>query len=543
MIFFSASILSILLWSVFPAIASSIRSFNAIEMVVYAQVLSIFVWYIYLYYYSGSIFDIYKKTKNIYLYVGVSGLLNALEYILFFVALRISNPVLPTILFESWVIFMVIFNILVERVKVKLTEIVLILVAFLGVFVSVWDPGSRHMIDGDVSFWGILGLGAAICAGVKASLNTKIAEYFSIGEFNAVSGLIPHFLTAQVAVACYLVSFPLIHNYFNVQTILLIGSDVVVQYDVVKILVIGVLIMGAANPIFIYALRIRPSEAHAAVFYLIPIFAIFWLVKFGNHSVTYFEAIGGLITILSIVVISTKELYLDAMLGTSIVSLLSTYAMITVNISGFDIKIGDEEQYLLETSTLIFTLISVFAVERATTIRQECSSGLEALVSAFSKMADNPDSKTRDRIESVMNSVLFIGYSKSKDIPLKYSEEVLELARLCNLESSSYYDFEEKYYAWLDLRSKLFPLSHVLFIGIFGVVCIFSVILVTDYYSYFALFSLFVICGISYLFFYIWKIILPLQLISTMLRVFSEYTRKLGGTLFCHGVWLGKLGD
>ena len=294
---------AILLWSLFPVVATGVQGVSPFMVAISAQSLALVSYAIYLAVRGGGFRGIYRAAIERPKLILLSGLCNAVEYAAFFAALQWADPLATTVLFEVWVIFLVLSNTVLERTSLTGKEIFLIVIAFLGAALAVTDPSALQSSLRSFEGLALLGLLAAFCAGLKASLNARISEDLA-GWSAGTAALLPHFLTGQVALGIYILlaaaSFALHggppHAAFQIPDVL--------TSDMTRIAFVGILIMGVGNPVFIHALRQRPSEAHAAIFYLTPVLAGLWLIVSGKASLGVHTIIGGVLVLGSAVTLS-----------------------------------------------------------------------------------------------------------------------------------------------------------------------------------------------------------------------------------------------
>jgi drug/metabolite transporter (DMT)-like permease len=512
-----AAAITILLWSIFPLTISSVQSLGTFEVVLYAQALSLVPWLVYLVFGRHSLSEVYRaaRTRSLLLLIIVSGICNALEYFSFFLALRQTNPIIPTVIFESWVVFMVIFDVVIFSARMKPGDAALIVLAFFGVTIIITDPGAGTNLLTAIDRWAALGLVASVCAGLKASLNSRIAEKYQDRYGYFVASIVPHFLTVQVALVAYIIALLISLSAYGLPLVGSFEALAASPLDVLRLFAIGMIIMGLANPAFIYALRTRPTEAYSAVFYLIPLLATFWLVQFGRNELTYFITLGGITTIIVIMLISIRSLRMNAMLGTALTSLIATYAIITLSEtgatnSGYEIV----DSFLIEMAILIFSLVGVFGIERVSTTRRENERALLTVASRLVRIYQSGECDVRhpgvrETFDEIGKRIAFVEFAPRRSVPMRVMKYVIDQARSLDCQKELVRDFEESLYSWVEARNNFYPVSHLVFLGAFGLVCGAGIILLTVANGLQPLFAIFIVCGISYVIFYIVEFNVP----------------------------------
>jgi drug/metabolite transporter (DMT)-like permease len=304
--FLAASAATIFLWSLFPIAASGVEHFSPFHVAILAQALALLSWSAYLASRREGFSSIYRIALQRPGLVLLSGFCSAVEYASFLAALQMADPLASTIIFEAWVVFMVLCNMAFFGAQVRARDVAVIALAFLGVGISSADPGDLRAMIAKSNGWLLLALLAALCAGAKAALNERISSGQGQGS-SAVSAMAPHFLTGQVALANYLL---LGLGMFLAQgegPPVSLGAIQVIWPDLVRLIVLGVLIMGVGNPMFIHALRHRPSEGHSAVFNLIPVLAAFWLILAGKADLQFHVVAGGVMVMTSALTLSLRR--------------------------------------------------------------------------------------------------------------------------------------------------------------------------------------------------------------------------------------------
>jgi hypothetical protein len=346
---------------------------------------------------------------------------------------------------------------------------------------------------------------AALCAGLKASLNTSIANYY-VGIAKS-SALVPHFLTVQVALLAYL-GIAAASSSINLDLGAAVSTlSMIPKIDLLYLAVIGVVIMGIANPLFIYSLQRRPTEAHSAVFYLIPLAATFWLIRYGDSDLTYYVASGGFVTLIAILALTVHGVRFDAMMGAAVVSLLSSYAIITFQNFIELPRLMISDRFFVEIAILVFSLIGVFSVERVTTVRHAHEDAtrrfVEALLASF-RASEHPRSK--EVFDEIGKLVSMVEFSNRRRLPINITGEICEKVRRLEVSSILRQEAEANLHEWIDSRARFYPRAHIGFVSLFGIICCLGIIVTATEAVISPIFSLFIISGIGYLIFYIFHL-------------------------------------
>jgi drug/metabolite transporter (DMT)-like permease len=520
-----AAAVTILLWSLFPLLISGISTLDTFTSVLVAQVLSLLIWVIYLIARSERFADVYRTAFTYKWRILVSGLCNAAEYVAFFAALKNSNPVAPTVIFESWIVFMTIFNIAIFGTHLRRSEIAIIALAFLGIAITILDPATGYADLSSLNLWALLGLFAALCAGLKASLNIDIANRFE--KVSRAPSLVPHFLTVQIAVLIYLAFAAFMTpTSLDITSLYQVAQSAPLS-DLIYIALIGIVIMGAANPLFIFALQRRPTEAHSAVFYLIPLAATFWLIYFGDNELTYYVASGGFVTLIAIVTLTVYGVRFDAMMGAGVISLLSAYAIITFQKFVDLPRLMISDRFFVEIAILVFSLIGVFSVERVTNVRHAHEDATRRLIEALlANFRASKDPEAKRLFDGIGRYISLVEFSSQRRIPIGTAQAISAGISKLGAPETLRRDAETALHEWIDTRIRFYPRAHIGFVSLFGLICCLGIIVTATEALISPIFSLFIIGGIAYLVFYIFHLNNPAlqdsaQLLQTY-RLFDE---------------------
>ncbi|SLN42167.1 hypothetical protein [Pseudooctadecabacter jejudonensis] len=249
----------------------------------------------------------------------VSGLLFTIELALFFPAVD-RAPAIAAVLFELWVLSFVITSIWAGT-SARLTRKgwTFLTFGFFGATVAVVDWASLR--DSSMSSLDpvtiLMAITAASAMGVKTYINSRISAKSPDLPMLSASTL-PHLLSGFVALPLW-------------GAIYLAGDDVAVSSSASLLSALPIAVIYLIGvPVFILAVRLRPSESSMAVFYSIPLVALLFLSLTGQVTLNIYFIIGGSIIFIANAFLTQRLPYVSASGLAAILTLAATWLALSI---------------------------------------------------------------------------------------------------------------------------------------------------------------------------------------------------------------------
>lgn len=513
------SLASIIIWGLYPLAVTFVDE-SYLSVLFLAQSLALLLWFAIMWGLRVRNLMFWRLRRTVRKLVLISGIANAAEYISFFAAFRLANPIVPTAIFELWIIFLVIFESLMWKIELKRKDIFLLLFAFLGAAICIVDPNEIGRTFGFDNRWAMLAIFSAAAMGLKSSVNNRLSVFLRRtsrpksnifnkgGDENQayfLASLMPHFYSTQVSLILYAIS--ILFLFFLPDSVLINREifEIIDKQDFYISLVIGLFIIGIGAPIFIYALSIRPSSASASVFYFIPIFAVVSISIFYGESLTYYFSFGVALIISTSYLISLNSAALNSSMVSAISALVFGYVIVLLNDQNIDLTRGNNT-FIVETSFVAFGLVIVFAIERTNQVRLMHHGALFDLSSKFVEASRNNNWSLRKVIE-IQSRISEMDQTQD---PLKrfyMNEKLVDIIN--SIGSSAEHSSRimvNSLHTWLATKMNFFPRSHLFLIILFGFVISSQLVIFSESAERpIAFFSLILCAIVSYLVAFLWE--------------------------------------
>jgi len=224
--------------------------------------------------------DTFKlKSKNHYVCLTALGILFGLHWLTFFQSVKVSNVAIAVLSFSTFPIFVTFIEPIVFKTKLKIKDIILSVITFIGVtFVIPEYNLSNHITTG--VFWGIL---SAVAGAILAVYSKYFVNYYS--------GLLICFYHT---ISCTIFLFPfIITQKLSIET-----------SDLLLIILHGTLFTAIAHAFYISSLKTIKTHLASIITCLEPVYAILFAALLLNEIPTIRTFLGGSI-ILSAVIFGT----------------------------------------------------------------------------------------------------------------------------------------------------------------------------------------------------------------------------------------------
>jgi len=514
------SLASIIIWGLYPLTVTFVGD-SYLSVLFLAQSIGLLLWLAIMWRIGMCRLAFWQLSRKDRKLIVISGIANAAEYISFFIALKMANPIVPTAIFELWIIFLVLFEWRLWKAELKHKDLMLLCFAFVGAAMCIVDPNEFDRTFGFDNRWAILAVFSAAAMGLKSSVNshlsvrfrTRIKKFTSYTNGNArehkiefISSLMPHAYSVQISVIVYFFVYAIsyfasseLHAY-EINIPLSIDSN-----DIIMSFVMGVFIIGLGSPVFIYALSIRPSSSSASVFYFIPIVAIISISIFYGNSLTYYFSFGVSLILLASYLVSLSSASINSSMMSALSAIVFGYVIVLLYDQNIDLSSGSSV-FVIETSFVAFGLVIVFAIERANHVRLKHHENLFHLINLI---IDSARVHKWPAIETIDLQKRISDLDRMQD-PLQRYVKTEQLAEtIWSTNGPSDEDKREIIVAlqcWLSTKMNFFPRSHLFLIFLFGFVIAAQLIVFSAGAERPIAFFALILCAIvAYLIAYLWE--------------------------------------
>lgn len=524
--FLTFAAIAILIWGLYPLYVTFFGD-EFILILVFAQVIAFALWVGVLWLCGVKRVFVWQLRKPMRRAAALSGVGNAVEYLAFFVALKFSNPVIPTALFELWIVFLVLLDFLFWRTPLSRKNFFLLCVAFVGAAMCIINPASLTTTFRIENQWALLALVAALAMALKTSMNNALSlrlrkpggrrmfhEPKSVApgsrRLGFAASLLPHTYAAQYSFVVYLLVVGAF--YIPGSPLQFEGFGALFSISASTWLMaagLGLGIIGIGGPVFIYAMSIRPENSSAAIFYFIPVVAVLSIALVYNEPLTYYFSFGIGLIIAASYLISLNAASLNATMIAALSALIFGYLVVFLDgqFSGFAPR---EDIFIFEASFLVFGLIIVFAIERTnqvrTTHQQRFVEFGNALVDAVRRNGWSADDAV-----SIQEKVVRLDMSQDPIGRLETEHELISQIRSLPAKAEEKVDLlVNALQKWLVIKMSFFPRSHHLLVILFSVALIAQLIAFSVSAARpVAFFSLMLCAVIVYLVAFLWELSHP----------------------------------
>lgn len=225
--------------------------------------------------------DIKLKEKKHYFYLIVMGIILAIHWSTFFKSIQTSTVAIGLLTFSTFPVFVTFLEPYFFKEKIKLRDIVIACITFLGVLLVVpkFELGN-NLTQGVL--WGIL---AGFTYAILSMLNRKyVKEYSSL-----LIAFYEQFVAAIVLIPSLFLDKPV----FNVK-------------DIVLLIILGTVFTGVSHSLFINGLKNIKTQTAGIISSLEPVYGIVFAALLLREIPTLREILGGII-ILGTVFYSTVK--------------------------------------------------------------------------------------------------------------------------------------------------------------------------------------------------------------------------------------------
>lgn len=225
--------------------------------------------------------NIKLKQRKHYYYLAIMGVILAIHWCTFFKAIQVSTVAIGLLTFSTFPVFVTFLEPYFFKEKLKLMDIILAIITFLGVILVVPKfELSNNLTEG--ALWGIV---SGFTYAVLSMLNRKYVREYS----SSVIAFYEQFMAA-------IVLSPFIFFY----------KPHIRVNDLILLLLLGVIFTGVSHVIFINGLKNVKTQTAGIISSLEPVYGIIFAVFLLREIPTLREVLGGSI-ILGTVFYSTMK--------------------------------------------------------------------------------------------------------------------------------------------------------------------------------------------------------------------------------------------
>lgn len=214
--------------------------------------------------------DIKLKQQKHYFYLVVMGVILAIHWSTFFKSIQVSTVAIGLLTFSTFPVFVTFLEPCFFKEKIKLSDIVIAIVTFLGVVLVIpkFEMGS-NLTHGVV--WGII---SGFTYAILSMLNRKYVKEYS-------SSVIAFY--EQLVATIVLVPF------------LFLQKPAFYIRDVLLLIILGVIFTGISHSLFISGLKNIKTQTAGIISSLEPVYGIIFAVFLLREIPTLREILGGII--------------------------------------------------------------------------------------------------------------------------------------------------------------------------------------------------------------------------------------------------------
>ena len=313
--------LSVLMWSLYPLLSVwALNSMNPFSMMLIVQFIA----------FHGAlllaIFALAKKRhvrkyfklqqemgSDGWMTIVIAGACSAFSHIFFVIALGMANKSGISLVFEIWPLLAVFFTpymIDKEWKKTRRQDYLIGTIALVGVALIAFSDENIGWFQEEWKLESILAYGMVILASymtaILSLMRTQYANKLQQRGLNNsfASVVISETLTRFIAVVFILIAI------FGMGEELQAPTD---NFGLLFIIGFGIFVIGGSS--FSYAILKSKSPNIHLFYYLVPVFAVVWLVIAQESQVTFLMVTGGVITILACVYLVMDAKYKEVILN------------------------------------------------------------------------------------------------------------------------------------------------------------------------------------------------------------------------------------
>ncbi|OOM70453.1 EamA-like transporter family protein [Clostridium puniceum] len=214
--------------------------------------------------------DMKLKQKKHYFYLAIMGGILAIHWSTFFMSIQMSTVAIGLLTFSTFPVFVTFFEPYFFKEKIKLSDIVVAIITFLGVVLVIpkFELGN-NLTQGVI--WGVV---SGFTYAILSMLNRKYVKEYP-------SSIIAFY--EQLVATVVLIPFLFLQEYtFNLREILLL-------------IILGIVFTGISHLLFINGLRNIKTQTAGIISSLEPVYGIIFAALLLREIPTLREALGGII--------------------------------------------------------------------------------------------------------------------------------------------------------------------------------------------------------------------------------------------------------
>lgn len=279
-------ILTILFWSVVPAIATlALEELNNFQLLFYTRIIgAISLFIVVLYQGKIKLLAEYSPLDFVKMF-GMGFLGIYIYYILLYGSFSLAPAGQANIINYLWPIFIIIFSIPILKEKYNYKTVLAILISFAGALI-IFTRGDLSSFSNQYSFGYILAALGAICYGLFSVLGKKL-------HYEKYSSMLMYNFSAAILI---ILTVPIFSN-------IIIPKSLT---TIISILILGGISNSVAFVFWFKALKAGHTHKTANAIYAVPFLALFWTFFLNSEPIRYFSVIG-LVLIISGIVIQLKN--------------------------------------------------------------------------------------------------------------------------------------------------------------------------------------------------------------------------------------------
>lgn len=214
--------------------------------------------------------DIKLKEKKHYLYLGVMGIILAIHWSTFFKSIQVSTVAIGLLTFSTFPVFVTFLEPYFFREKIKVSDIAIAAVTFLGVVLVVPKFQLGNNLTQGV-LWGIL---SGFTYAVLSMLNRKYVKEYE----GSVIAFYEQFVATIVLMPFLFLQSPVFH-----------------LKDVLLLILLGTVFTGISHTLFINGLKNIKTQVAGIISSLEPVYGIIFAIFLLGEIPTLREILGGII--------------------------------------------------------------------------------------------------------------------------------------------------------------------------------------------------------------------------------------------------------
>jgi Predicted permeases len=226
--------------------------------------------------------DIKLKQQKHYFYLVVMGVILAVHWSTFFKSIQMSTVAIGLLTFSTFPVFVTFLEPYFFKEKIKLSDIVIAIVTFLGVVIVIpkFELGN-NLTQGVL--WGIV---SGFTYAILSMLNRKYVKEYS----SSVIAFYEQFIATIVLIPFFFLQKPVFQ-----------------PRDIFLLVLLGIVFTGISHSLFINGLKNIKTQTAGIISSLEPVYGIIFAAFLLREIPTLREVLGGVV-ILSAVFYSTSEL-------------------------------------------------------------------------------------------------------------------------------------------------------------------------------------------------------------------------------------------